>query len=124
MADRDKYPQKVYCYGVEDGLDGFCVHALGCKHEGKSWSGPNSDCIQPQDAMDNNVLGFVLEMFGEGKARYEPTANVRQMAASNWEMYQAHVQQGFSSDQAMQIICKILEVALIAGMSQDEGDNP
>lgn len=37
-----------YCYGVEDGLDGYCIHAEGCRDAGRSWSGPNSTCIRQQ----------------------------------------------------------------------------
>lgn len=127
MPSRNEYPRKTFCYGVEDGLDGFCVHAEGCIHEGQSWTGPNAGCIQPQDSLNNNVLGFVLDMFGDSKSGkdspFEPNAGMRGMASANWECYQAHIQKGFTSDQAMQIILKILEVGLIAGMTQnDNGD--
>lgn len=35
-----------YCYGVEDGLDGYCIHAEGCRDAGRSWTGPNSTCTR------------------------------------------------------------------------------
>lgn len=33
------------CYGVEDGLDGYCVHNPACPHYPHSWTGPNSNCV-------------------------------------------------------------------------------
>lgn len=32
------------CYGFEDGMDGFAIHADGCASAGISWRGPGSSC--------------------------------------------------------------------------------
>lgn len=34
------------CYGVEDGLDGYCLHDPRCRSWPEMASGPNSDCIK------------------------------------------------------------------------------
>jgi hypothetical protein len=33
------------CFGVEDGLDGYCIHNENCRSVGKSYTGPNTDCV-------------------------------------------------------------------------------
>lgn len=45
----EKEAAATSCYGVEDGLDGYCIHAPECKYAGKRWTGPNFDCIRRGD---------------------------------------------------------------------------
>lgn len=40
----------TYCYLVGGMHEGFAVHALGCQDFGRYYSGPNSTCVQPEEA--------------------------------------------------------------------------
>lgn len=41
-----------YCYGVEDGLDGYCIHDKKCRNAGRTWTGPNTDCIKEETSAE------------------------------------------------------------------------
>lgn len=45
-ADDGRRSDRGYCYGVEDGLDGYCVHDPRCRYVGMGWTGPNSGCYR------------------------------------------------------------------------------
>lgn len=50
MSTREKtHADLGYCYGVDDLLDGYCVHTASCPSVGRTWSGPNSDCVHPEN---------------------------------------------------------------------------
>ncbi len=46
--------------------------------------------------------------------QYEPSADARSQAAANWETYQAHLQAGFSPEQAMQYVLTVVHAIATA----------
>lgn len=61
-----------YCYGVEDGLDGYCVHAPGCPSFGEAWSGPNSTCIKYDPYNPKHARGWICTCGHPGAGCYCP----------------------------------------------------
>lgn len=33
------------CFGVNDGMDGYCIHNENCRYAGQSYTGPNTHCV-------------------------------------------------------------------------------
>ena len=50
--------------------------------------------------------------------KYEPTSNMRQFARSNFDMFQAHMQAGFTEYQALTIIGMTIAAAF-----REDGQN-
>lgn len=45
-VDGRQHTDRGYCYGVEDALDGYCVHTASCVSAGNAASGPNTSCVR------------------------------------------------------------------------------
>ena len=55
---------------------------------------------------------------GSATPHREPSAGVRQSAATLHEMYTAYVEAGFSKQQALQIVISVLQVSVAASRGQ------
>lgn len=64
------------------------------------------------------------KMFNENKGVTEPNADMRSMARSNWECFQAHRQEGFTDEQAMQIVvCIISTFVMKTDLGGSDGES-
>jgi len=52
---------------------------------------------------------------------FEPSADYRNIAAINWQVFRAHIDVGFSESQALKLTQTFFSTALVEAMNEDNG---
>lgn len=74
-----------------------------------------------EGALDD-LINAIASIGGQS-SKVEPSADIRHLATRNYEIYIAHVDVGFTKDEALSIVNNIMTSVMMIQFNKDDDDN-